>query len=725
MQIGTEFADQLGVPDSAGNRDYYSEVSASAPYRVPPMGEVIASFIDEEASGKKEFLRSADIASKINKAIVDRVHPFVFIVLAPRFGCAWELENEHFLRIFAAMMARGRSCIFVLAVDNEVTPPSTFEINWKFLDHADSCSQIENLTQLIPSTFSEEITKSIGSYDESAMAHSLIALQNNYFLVPPEKRVPISLISEKWYDILGARTSKFGWLHAYALFHGHQTKNNPWELVQAGQEMLSDGSPGIALRFAKKTIDYPGGDAIRWILKSIAAGLHLAAGSFAEVDRWEISFKDIPRTYRGFLLIAKGWAKVMMGKCLEAEALLAEARDLYSTEPFDHALYPWLLNVSALNYLKLGNMSRAMTIEKEIEKTNETTENKSWQLEYVNCLNIARLHRMGREFSSAEKYYLRAFATDMGARSAAELVYINSCLARLYDEKGDLRKAFRHWLRAGIHWLSCCNQEAMPDRFVLSITGRKKALSLEKGTHSISTVLSERISEHQVFKNMQVSAGDYQETPSFVRSSLDGLLPLNSEKSLGLFHDGIGIFATSSRIAKVRRESDEELGAIICKFLTSPNENKLRGYQTFVVDDQLGREIPETLLEFFAVSRRLNVEKILLDGTLLHPSADQLFNLDLKSTIALSEIVNSVSLTESLGRVKFKRILHEKRLRPEETKIVEILNESKQFNEIRSQLGKSFEVTSELLRALERDRVITYSLGRSDLEPIIGRMAPS
>lgn len=78
----------------------------------------------------------------------------------------------------------------------------------------------------------------------------------------------------------------------------------------------------------------------------------------------------------------------------------------------------------------------------------------------------------------SEHYYIRAFSTNLGARSESDLVYTNFCFARLNEEWRKQFDAFAGWIRTSLHWISSNVPEAINLRTVTAILGYKPSIDM-------------------------------------------------------------------------------------------------------------------------------------------------------------------------------------------------------------------------------------------------------
>lgn len=140
---------------------------------------------------------------------------------------------------------------------------------------------------------------------------------------------------------------------------------------------------------------------------------------FAGAAAQPFDLEDTAEEFRGSLALAKAWGLVMTQRPQEAEPLfeLAAVRQRQGDARFE--LY--LLNIRALNQLRLGKFDAAFALEARIQQSLQERVQPDWQLAYVNAINLARLQRIRRDHARAREQYLRAFAINAGLRSQSDL----------------------------------------------------------------------------------------------------------------------------------------------------------------------------------------------------------------------------------------------------------------------------------------------------------------
>jgi tetratricopeptide (TPR) repeat protein len=376
---------------------------------------------------------------------------------------------------------------------------------------------------------------------------------------------------------------------------------------------------------------------------------------------------------RAFLLESKGWALTMLNEPRRAEEYLASARSSMAGQNGSRD-YLYLLNISALNRLKLGDADGAMAMEQEIRSAHDRLPDRDWPLEYVNSINIARLERRRGDLDAAERSYARAFATTLGARSQVDLVYTNLMWARLYEAMGRDDEAAAAWVRTALHWLASDAPEALGPRATAAFLGRPLADG-EDLVEGVSAVLLEALG---------ASAGDEAPPVIPVRRLEDGA------RLLGVGAPGWGVLVTpDDAAATVVSRGFVALRRAVGRLVGEPG--------TIVVDDRFGCDVPTTRAELLEVCVKRGAERLVFDGVAESLSADRRRALDDTLRVSLGPAVAAVD--EDL--VTFKRYLPPLRLEPEAARLVAMLDGEPSVAELQQRA---------LLRELEEARVLSLRL---------------
>lgn len=197
----------------------------------------------------------------------------------------------------------------------------------------------------------------------------------------------------------------------------------------------------------------------------------IALMDFARAAQGPLPAGDLPDLVQASLYQGKAWGLVMTGRPEAAEPWFTRARVLLDPQRYPR-LYLYLLNISALNKLRLGQPAHALALEQEIEGRLLALPRPDWHLHYINSLNLARIHKKLGNLMASRACYARGFAVTHQLRNESDLLYTNLCLAQLDTLEDRHEDALVHWLRSVLHWLSNPVPEALAPRVAQAVLGR-------------------------------------------------------------------------------------------------------------------------------------------------------------------------------------------------------------------------------------------------------------
>ena len=625
---------------------------------------VIGDWIDSEGRGDAAQRSGVFLAETLFGALDTR--PLLLVLLAPRFGLAWRAENLAFLH-YLAHGARPQDRIILATTD-----PCTNE-----------CAGAR-LSALVPGVIDPETAQAL-----CADGHPLSA---GWLLVPPEWRRDPRATSALDFDRLAAAPIE-PWLQAFAHVYGNNYFVDPWFLCAAATRHLADGGNEIALQLMERAAACAQLPDDRASLRALMQGFQIALMRYDEAADAPDPSPALSPLLRGALLMTKGWGLVMMKQAQRAEPYMQGARELLAPILGHNRQFLYLLNISALNRVNLGDMDGALAIEKEIENASAAASNVDYRLQYVNSINLARLYRRGNDFDLSSTYYARAFATTEGARTESDLVYTNACIARLDSARGRHLDALLGWLRASLHWLSSNVPEALGWRVLSAVCGARvqqgESIPLENVAGSLNELLSASATAAGVTPHFETATAAF--LPAFMRTDRGSL---SSVEAIGA--DGFSVFATqaSAQPGQSGPQYKALAGSVVGLMTNLAQAPELRQRPTILVDDGLGREMPTTSSELLSACLRLGVKRARYKGALMDVTADLH-----QGRVALGPAVAHVDLSSVGGCVRFKRYFPPRRLSAAE---VDLLT--------RLPLDGSFDEVFATVRALEADRVVEFSL---------------
>jgi len=652
----------------------------------------IGDWIDSEGRGNASALAALMLAEHLLGALGER--SLSLVVLAPRFGLPWQTENFALLR-FLAYGARAVDRVIVVGQE-EVTGLSA---RWSDAPSAAPRPQPTGLAALVPGALDAETAQAL-----QAAGHPL---EGGFSLVPPEWRQPPTATSRLQHDQLAAAPVD-SWLRAYAFVHGNNYFVDPWFLCREANSRLAEGGGEIALLLMERAANCARSPADRATLLALTQGFRIALLRYQEVTTAPDPSPTLPPFLRGAMLMTKGWGLVMSGEAERAEPYMQGARELLGPVLGCNRQFLYLLNISALNRVRLGDIAGALTIENQIEAASATLEDRDNRLDYVNFINLARLHRLRDDLDLAERYYERAFATTAGARTESDLVYTNVCMARLDTARGRAHAAFLAWLRASMHWLASDLPEGLGWRVLSVILGRK-ATPAETPPDSVAEALAKwlRIAARAAGIDSPLKDGLVVPT-AFVRVDRASF---ESARAFGA--PGVGVIcADTSLRAAFNGPHQEALAALVRALLARVvGAPALIESLAIVVDDRFGQEMPTTLNQLIATCVRLGVDSALFSGRELKLPAERRAALFEQARVRRGPAVLAVERNDDAICIHFRRYLPPRTLSLGEAHVMAECGDSDvTFAELRCRLKQSTEETLRYVRELESSRAIEVRL---------------
>lgn len=700
-QIASELCAQLGLSDEATGA-----AKASAERSGVPRSK-IGRRIDAETAGDRTTLDALRLAALVHEALSHR-EPATVCILLGHSGVPWERGDALFVRFLAqSWSSLAHRLVLVACGAEDPVVPLDWSVSWssEVSDAAPPTARERSPASiLVPGIITPPVAEALSLVDGALAA--LIALPGNCLLVPPELRADPAVIPAERYDQLAILSRSIPWLAAHASYRGSDPAVNPsllWEY--AGRE-LEAGGTGVALRLLQRATPLARSLAERSVFQLLIQGAQVASGRFEDAANAPDPAARAPAELRGWLWHTKGWALTMRSRPVEAEVCLKQARELVQqTGELEEFLY--VMNISALNRLRSGDWDGALAFEEQISASLAGVSTGGWQLRYINSMNIARLHRRRDDYDAAERNYRRAFATCLGVPSDSDALYLPVCLARLDEARGLHAGALRGWIRAALRWASSPAPEAIARRVTAAILGG----AMERGSGDPCDDVSEALTSHLA----TAAAGMAHEAA--------GDLAVSSENALVIARSGAiapEIFAESGWRA-LRGPGFWALGTTgeVEPFIFSTASLRLRSaltallvpghiaLRTLVVDDQLGRDLPETEAELISVCLRLGLPAVELDGRVIELDGGLRERLEERLRVRLGDAVERLDLDPAGAVVSFRRYRDPQRLTGLAASILGLLaGAAPSLADVRAALG----AVTPILRALERDRIVKMTL---------------
>jgi len=706
-QVASEFCIQLGLSYMPLLRPTVGKVTSENQFSY---SNIVGDVIDEECQGDSLVLQSFHLTNLILSACSDR--PKTFFVILPLNGIYLGRDNIMFIRFIVQALINSFSRLILVSIDDNSFVPTDWKVNWINVSQPlKSYKPMKNVLSLIPGIIDPETMRKMGTTNDDKILN-LFPLANGNMLVAPECRRHPSEVSRLEFDKLATGANRIYWLKAYAQFYGNNYFLDPLFLFKHAWEQYLEGNNDVALRLLDRALSCTTDPDICALIRSLSQNIRIALQEFEEAAEVPCPSNEIAIQQRRLILQAKGWALVMCEKPDEAELYLSEARELFKHDEQSSTLgYMYLLNISALNRLKLGDIQGALALENEIEATHLTNPHRDWRLHYVNSINLARLYRRLGKFDMAERYYIDAFSTNLGGRSESDLIYTNFCLSRLNEERGRDLAAFSGWIRTALHWVSCEVPEALSRRVAMGILGYKPTKE-ENITEDVSRALTSKIfASAKVAKlNRAITLEDTkteQPPPVFIRSQYFEEGQSGKINSAYLL-PGCSMLSTQKAAnPQLLSPNHRKLRSILYQLLmiTSPLD-ELTNLQTIVVDSCLGYEIPVTFPELLSTSIRLRIPKIVCGADVIEIDERVRSDTERKLCAMLTNIVQKVESKRDISYVTFKRYYSPKIISKEEYNILSLLNGGISLDHLAEMSGIDLLVLIQLMRSLEKLRIV-------------------
>jgi hypothetical protein len=678
-QIAREIALQLGLdlPDVADGRGVASAAASSTSYAA-----ILRLGIDAEARGESAALIAASDADLLAPVLIARgIH--VFVLATPRSRA--DEYTRHFAR---RLLSRYPAVRVSAAVNAGVRDPGGTLGVWTAL----------------PGIISAEDADNLRISGDSGLAVEGFPLAGGAVLVPPEQRSFPEQHGRLAFDAVAQAVAGTDWLQSYAQLHGHSLFVDAALMVRQAWAYVVEGSLGRGLELLDRAIATSRAPAERAALRVQVLGMRIAGHRFADVACAPEPERTAEPSIRAFHYQAKGWGHVWSGTPVPALRFLAEARALRGTvSGTSEDLFE--RNITALAHLRAGDPDGALELELQIEREAARLDERDYRLEYVNCMNLARLYRRSGDLTTSRRYYERAFATTLGTRSPYERVYINVSRAMLEEASGETAKAHASWLRAAAHWLAMDVPEATGPRILQAILGR----SLREGEDPVDLV------SNAFAHRIEVAEADLEPTtqrawaivPRFV--DIERAAPTSRH---GAIVTPAGCFLLSheaSAAPATSRATTDRLALVVLSALhRGARLSDWAGVRTIIVDDQHGTELPISLAEAVSVARRHGLVRIESATGSIGVPAWTPEHLASASIVELGPAVNRIETAGGDVTVTFKRCRPPVRLSDAEAAVLARWSELSALGDVTAATldGDGSAECQRALRSLEAARVL-------------------
>ena len=691
--------------------------------------DIVGKIIDAESSGNHATLTALDLATQVVTA-ARQTTPQTFLVMAPRYGLSWEPENLLFIRFLAQGLRTTSSRLMIVHTDpDEPAIPSGWSVDWLNAPPPECGSWIERRTtndeprithhasrgllSLVPGVIAPHIADMFLAHDQTGPPTRL-RLANGYWLIAPECRQGPRQVSRFAYDRLAMQAEPIKWLQAYAQFYGNNLYVDPTRLCAEAGERFGEGGHHIAFRLIERATACAKTSLERSSIQAQAQSMRIALQWFEEAAAVEPPSPTLPPPLRSLLLLYKAWGVSMVGEPSQAELYFRDAFPLLEPRSPERA-YLYVLNIYALNRLKVAGLEEALTVEQEIESKRAKQPIRDWHLEYINSINIARLHRQRRDFKAAERYYNRAFSTTLGVRSESDAVYANFCVARLQADQDRSAEAFAAWLRTGLHWVSSTAPEALAPRAAMAILRRKAAVG-EEVTEAVSAALLQEMARAARAVGLEIEPP----TPEYLKTARVPVFihidhgPESQVIECAIGAPGWSILVTRASCAP---QFTGERHQLLCLYVSQLLKvicpvRELGAPDTIAVDDQFGCEMPSSPVELLKTCLWRDVPKIVFGKECIELEPESRHRLKSDTRVRLGRAVNRVEMNGAGASVTFKRYLPPKSLSTNERLILTLLDDHSTVEDLaaHAQAIGSVSHVLEIVRALEQSRIVALDL---------------
>lgn len=434
--------------------------------------DTVGILIDNESEGDRNFMRAHALACALVAAVRERGVSHLLLA-APLGVHEWGSENLQLLKLLQdAAPHDGFQLAVLLQPDAGVPQVAGLEL---VLQNDSVATDRPEVAFPVPGL------ADAAWIDARYRAMDVLQLGNGKLFISPNWRDPDS----------GAFAPLGIAEHLQVYFALRDGAQDAGFLQRQADLRFAEGAYGLALRI----LEHIDQDVLALLPAAIVEAqkqnIAIALMDFPRAAQGRLPADTLPPVVKASLYQSKAWGMVMSGQAALAEQYFALARQYL--DPVQHRrLYLYLLNISALNQLRLGQVEQALAFENEIERQLTALPDPDWHLIYINSLNQARIFKKCRDLEQAEYYYNRAFFINFQLRNESDLLYTNLCYAQLESLRGAQETAWMYWLRTCLHWLSNPMPEALAPRVAQAILAMPLS-NQDADVEKISTVLGDQL----------------------------------------------------------------------------------------------------------------------------------------------------------------------------------------------------------------------------------------
>jgi hypothetical protein len=618
--------------------------------------DTVTKLIDNESTGNKNFSLALESCRKIKSKLLEDSIKFI-VVIPPGIGYEWEDENLEMMKLLYDAFRKTDIQIILFCHQQSNIPPS-WQVN--FLNKPQSQQQQADGIPFFPGIATHHIAENLG-----VTKSDLAFLRGGHVAINP------LLPRQKQIDLQQFQACYLKDYLRVAFYPLLPDVISPEEVEMQAIQRFAEGGYGIAIRLLSSLLAHINNPYDQSLIIAQIQNMRIALLKFADAAIEAPPDESLPDMIKASLYQSKAWGLVMNNKSEEAEPYFEKARLYLDAKKFSR-LYLYLLNISALNKLRIGAIDEAFAYEKKIEASLDKLQERDWHITYINNINQARLYKKIKNYPLSESYYKKAFAINTQLKNESDLLYTNFCYAQLEELKGNQVKSFIFFLRACIHWLSNEIPEALAPRVAQAIFNKGLETSnvdVEEISHQLKTGLQNIANKANIYISPKITGNELQFTRSDkMEDSLDIILG----------QPGWTVCVSDKQIQPVFSGSSYDgLKSLVTDIIKSyfPNINWLN-YKTVITDTQFSCELPANLIEMILVSKRLNIFKLVWCEKSVMLTEKELNEIDARIKVEVSPAINFVGYENGKMKVYFRRYKSPLLLTANETRFMQYLQET-------------------------------------------------
>jgi hypothetical protein len=652
--------------------------------------DTISRLIDNESIGDINFLAAYAGCKKIIDELVEQ-HVKCIVIIPPNSMNEWEDENLKFVRLLTQGIEAIDCDLVILSY-----PGCNLGEEWDVVFENEAPENVHSEGSFgLPGVLDPQLA----TIFKDLIPDSSLELSNNYVVTSLLTRLNLASNTA---EFLGLLSGQEAYRHLYTYFNLLEIdeSENVEEFQLEAAKRFSEGAYAIALRILKSIKGKVQDPLILASITSQMQNIRIALMYFSEAAQEATPSLDLPDEYKASLFQAKAWGLVMTNQAQEAEAYFEQARTFLSEEDYPR-MYLYLMNISALNKLRIGEIETAFRFEREIEEKLSIRDVQDWHILYINSINQARLYKKVNDLVRAEEYYLKAFEINNSLKVESDLLYTNFCLAQLEDLKGNSDASYTYYLRTCIHWL--CNEtpESLAPRVAQAVLS--KNLSSELGrVNDISKRLIDQLKTATAKANIEIK--DVSTTRFNFRRVSESIQP---EIAVGT--NGVGVFAgNEADDTGYRCKAYDELRLIVSNCLRTAFP-ELNDFKTLYTDTVFGNELPSSSKELISSCIYYGVDKLVFGSNKFYLSEEDRNGLLMSSAVRLCGGISSARPSENQIVIYFKRYNSPISIEGLEREILSLVSAVSTVQGIVQGIGEDKPVL-EALKEMQQKKLITISL---------------